>query len=239
MVSPSFAGKQAVNDDELDQVTAAGQPIILSSGNTSVIVAIPITSIAQTIQTGSQLNLRALALNNVAGENQVANGINISGAGNATALQQSNTITQSWGATSDITIVGVGAATGSLPANCGGALICKVGTQVTTLPGVARRLSRTADVIITAGSTAAVVYVPITNIVASIDGGSQSSLVALVVNNVTGLNQVGNGVNLLAATTTLGVGGIDIGAANATVGGQQTNNLAGYRGTPANFSRIP
>jgi hypothetical protein len=114
-----------------------------------------------------------------------------------------------------------------------------VGTQVTTLPGVARRLSRTADVIITAGSTAAVVYVPITNIVASIDGGSQSSLVALVVNNVTGLNQVGNGVNLLAATTTLGVGGIDIGAANATVGGQQTNNLAGYRGTPANFSRIP
>jgi hypothetical protein len=238
MVSPSFAGKQAVNDDELDQVTAAGQPVILSSGNVSVIVAVPITSIAQTIQTGSQLNLRALALNNVAGENQVANGINITGASNATALQQSNTITQSWGATSDITIVSAGAATGSLPASCGGALICKVGTQVTTLPGVARRLTRTGDIIINAGSTAAVVYVPLTNIVASIDGGSQSSLVALVVNNVTGLNQVGNGVNIAAGSITIGPD-LTIPTAPTTVGGSQTNNLSGYRGTPANFTRIP
>src|SRR6185436_16244351 len=148
MVSPSFAGKQAVSDAELDLVTAAGQPVIISAGAGSTVSFTAVTSIAQTIQTGSQLNLRALALNNVAGENQVANGINITGASNATALQQSNTITQSWGATSDITIVSAGAATGSLPASCGGALICKVGTQVTTLPGVARRLTRTGDIII-------------------------------------------------------------------------------------------
>jgi len=239
MVSPSFAGKQAVSDAELDLVTAAGQPVIISAGAGSTVSFTAVTSIAQTIQTGSQTLLRALALNNVAGENQVANGINITGASNATALQQSNTITQSWGATSDITIVSAGAATGSLPASCGGALICKVGTQATTLPGVARRLTRTGDIIINAGSTAAVVYVPLTNIVASIDGGSQSSLVALVVNNVTGLNQVGNGVNIASNGVGIGPDGVTIPTAPSTIGGTQTNNLAGYRGTPANFTRLP
>jgi hypothetical protein len=177
-------------------------------------------------------------LNNVAGENQVANGINITGASEARSLSQSNTITQSWGATSDITIVSSGSATGSLPASCGAALICKVTTQVTTVPGVAKRLSRTADVIINAGSTAAVVYVPLTNISSVIDGGSQTGLVALVVNNVMGLNQVGNGVNIAGALQTVGPD-ITVQAAPNTVGGQQHNNLAGYRGTPANFTRTP
>ena len=237
LVSPSFAGKQAVGDDELDLVTAAGQPVIISAGGAATVTFVPFTSIAQTIQTNSQSSLRALALNNVAGENQVANGINISGAATGAGLSQSNTITQSWGSTSDITIASVGGASGSLATSCAGALICKVSAQVTTLPGIARRLSRAADIILESGGTATVVYSPTTNIQASIDGGSQSGLVALVVNNVVGLNQVGNGVNIYSGGLTLNSTGITVLGSGAGQAGTQSNNLAGYRGTPANFSR--
>jgi hypothetical protein len=217
-------------------VTAAGQPVIVQIGGSGTVTFTPSTSIAQTIQTGSQTNLRALALNNVAGENQVANGINISGQSTSSNFSQNNTITQSWGSTEDITIVSVGAATSSIPANCGGALICKVTTQVTTLGGVARRLSRAADVIISVGATGDVTYSPQMNIVSSIDGGSQTNLVALVVNNVTGLNQVGNGVNISSSGVSLTSGSLSVTVGN-NAAGNQTNNLSGYRGTPANFSR--
>jgi hypothetical protein len=239
MVSPSFAGKKAVSDEELDLVTAAGQPVIVEIGTNGTVSFTPTTNIAQTIQTNAQTNLRALALNNVAGENQVANGINISGASQATGLAQANTITQSWGSTADITIVSIPGATGSLPANCGGALICKVSTQVTTLGGVARRLSKTADVIIDVAADGTVSYTPSMNIQSTIDGTAQTNLVALVVNNVAGLNQVSNGVNILGNTMTLNSSGIAITGNAATSGGAQSNGLAAYRGTPANFTRIP
>jgi len=237
MVSPSFAGKQAVSDAELDLVTAAGQPVIISAGAGSTVNFTAVTSIAQTIQTGSQTLLRALALNNVAGENQVANGINISGAASATSLQQSNTITQSWGSTSDITIGAAGSASASIVTSCAGALICKSGVQVSTLPGIARRLSRAADIIIEGGAGSSVTYSPTTNIQASIDGGAQTNLVALVVNNVTGLNQVGNGVNIYSGGLSLNSSGIGILNSGAGTVGGQSNSLGAYRGTPANFSR--
>jgi len=236
MVSPSFAGKKAVSDDELDLVTAAGQPVIVQIGSGTVTFN-PSTTIQVTIQTGSQTNLRALVLNNVAGENQVANGINISGSSISSNLAQTNTITQSWGSTEDITIASVGAATASLPTNCGGALICKQQVQVATLGGVARRLSRAADVIISVAGTGTVSYTPTMVIDQSIDGGSQNNLVALVVNNVAGLNQVGNGVNILSASVTLNSSGVGVVANGGSPAGSQANNLSGYRGTPANFSR--
>lgn len=236
MVSPSFAGKKAVSDDELDLVTAAGQPVIVQIGSGTVSF-VPTVQIAQTIQTNSQNNLRALALNNVAGENQVANGINISGASSSTGLAQANTITQSWGSTADITISSAGLVFSSIPASCGGALICKVSTLTTTVAGIARRLSKTGDVIIDIAGSGTVTYSPSVNIQSSIDGGSQSGLVALVVNNVAGLNQVGNGVNIAAGGVTLS-SSLTILGGNSSAGGQ-SNNLAGYRGTPANFSRIP
>lgn len=236
MVSPSFAGKKAVSDDELDLVTAAGQPVIVQIGGSGTVTFVPSTRIAQTIQTNSQTALRALALNNVVGENQVANGINITGQSVSSSLAQSNTITQSWGSTADITVASVGSAFSSIPANCSGALICKVSTQTTTVGGIARRLSKAADVIIEITGTGTVTYSPSMNIASSIDGGGQTGLVALVVNNVAGLNQVGNGVNIAGGGLTLGSSGISVVGGNASTGGQ-SNSLAGYRGTPANFSR--
>jgi hypothetical protein len=239
MVSPSFAGKKAVSDDELDLVTAAGQPVIVQIGGDGTVSFVPTTRIAQIFQTSSQNNLRALVLNNVAGENQVANGINISTtSATATGVAQNNTITQSWGSTSDITVSSVGALFSSITVTCGDALICKVNTQTVLVPGVgARRLSQAADIIIHVGGAGTVTYSPSLQIEQVIEGGSQTGLVALVVNNVAGLNQVGNGVNISAGSLSLGSNISATGNASVTGPAAQINNLSGYRGTPANFSR--
>src|SRR5574341_153925 len=235
LVAPSFAAKKAVSDEELDMVTAAGQPAIVQGSGATSVSFTPTTNIVVTIQTGSQTNLRALALNNVVGENQVANGINISGASSAGA--QTNNITQSWGATADQTIVGVPGVTATASVSCGDALICKTQTSVSVAAGVARRQSITADHIINVGDGSTVTYNPSTTITMSIDGGAQTNLVALVINNVAGLNQVGNGVNLASGGLNLG-STLTVTAGNGGVG-NQSNTLGAWRGTPSNFTRIP
>jgi len=238
MTAPSFAAKKAVTDEELDMVTAAGQPAILQGSGGTTVSFVPTVEIAMTIQTGSQTNLRALALNNVAGENQVANGINISGS-NSSSAAQTNNITQSWGATVDRTIVSVPGVTASASVSCGSALICKGSNSVATAAGVARRLSITGDHIIDVGAGSTVTYNPQTAIAMSIDGGGQTGLVALVINNVAGLNQVGNGVNLAAGGVTLGSSTLTttVGVGAGLAG--QSNTLGAWRGTPSNFTRVP
>jgi hypothetical protein len=77
MVAPSFAAKKAVSDEELDMVTAAGQPTVVYAQDKATVSFNGTTSISQVIDTGAQTDLRALILNNVVGENQVHNGINI------------------------------------------------------------------------------------------------------------------------------------------------------------------
>jgi hypothetical protein len=239
LVAPSFAAKKAVSDEELDMVTAAGQPVIIQGGPVTVSF-LPTTDISSVIQPDSQASLRALALNNVVGENQVANGINIAGGTNGQS--SANNIIQSWGSTADLTIVTAkgGAATASFTCSETLTLICKV--TATATPGATNRIRAgvAADQIIHSTNTMALTYSPTTAIAATIEGGSQSTLVALVVNNVTGLNQVGNGVNLASGSITLGPdlvigpGGVGGGAAPS-----QSNLLGAYRGTPQNFSRTP
>src|SRR5574341_381246 len=99
LVAPSFAAKKAVTDEELDMVTAAGQPVVVSTGATSTVSFIGTTVIVSDLLTNSQTTLRALILNNVVGENQVHNGVNVSALGAAGVANgvQTNTITQSWG----------------------------------------------------------------------------------------------------------------------------------------------
>jgi hypothetical protein len=233
MAGPSMAAKSAVSDDELDQVTAAGQPVIIQAATGALTAAFtPSVQIAQSIQTNSQNNLRALALNNVAGENQVANGINVSSG--ASEASQSNAINQSWGSTADVTWIGkiTTKATVSLECNAG-ALICQPRTVTTSQSIGPARLVTTADVIIDGGDTSSVTYNPTTNVQMQIDGGAQTNLVALVVNNVAGLNQVSTGINVLGSSTTLGTGSITINPAGFR-GGDQNNALGAFRGTPAN-----
>ena len=240
MAVPSFAAKQAVSDDELDLVTAAGQPTIISGGAGSAITFAPSISIAQTIQGSSQFNLRALALNNVAVENQVANGINISGGDNDGVGAQDNKIRQSWGSTNDLTRSNIAGLTAKVTVVCNAAaLICKPTTTVANPAGlpISKRVLQTADHIINAGAGSTVTYNPRTVVDSIIETNSQSGLVALVVNNVAGLNQVGVGINIWSSNVAMpdGTGNLAFaatGGAQPTLAGQR-NDLGAWRGTPA------
>jgi len=44
-------------------------------------------------------------------------------------------------------------------------------------------------------------------------------------------------VNILSANVTLGTGGLTMVPSGGSPAGSQRNDLAGYRGTPSNFSR--
>ena len=99
-VAPSFAGKQALNEDDLDRITAAGQPTfvqITNSAASTASVAMSFDNLDTDIldvQPNSQNNLRALTLNNVVGENQIGNALNVKANGSGS---QNNRIDQSWG----------------------------------------------------------------------------------------------------------------------------------------------
>lgn len=239
MVAPSFAAKKAVSDEELDMVTAAGQPVVISSGSSLTLTFNGLTAIASDLDNGSQTDLRALILNNVVGENQVHNGINVNASGSDAAAtgDQKNIITQSWGSILDFDYVSAPGAPASNNFTCDpGVLICKGSVTAKGGDGFARALSKGADVIIHAGEDATVTYNPVTNIASNISDDSQTSLIALVVNNVTGLNQVATGINI--TNSSVGVGNIvDTLAIGGVLGiaGSQANNINQFRGTPGNF----
>jgi hypothetical protein len=109
--APSFA-KKALDEGDLDRITAAGEPTIIqvsgveieSSGEVDFEISYEdATSDSIAIEgstdesAGGQENLRALVLNNIAGENLVANALNISASAQSNNGNQSNQITQSWG----------------------------------------------------------------------------------------------------------------------------------------------
>jgi hypothetical protein len=98
LASPSFAGKEAIGDQDLDRVSAAGtcqagssacdasdeasdaaQPPATAQDKNGLQVTT--TTINTLILGGGQQNLRAVILNNVVGTNQVATGVNVSAGG--------------------------------------------------------------------------------------------------------------------------------------------------------------
>ncbi|HEY3198517.1 MAG TPA: hypothetical protein VGJ57_10930 [Nitrospirales bacterium] len=256
MAIPSYAAKQVIPDQELDEVTAAGQPVVLISGNggntdgtASDIVKRPgitdasVTQIALGIEDSSQQNLRALILNNIAGENQTGNGMNI--ASGSSAGRQDNNITQSWGSTYDADIVKGTAVTATSSASAPGgdascgrdALICKpvggnasasAAASAVSTPAI-RRSIYSDQVLVSDGS---ILYAPVTVIAMDIRDTAQQGLSALIVNNVSGMNQVANGVNISGGVSTglPGAGNVSVnGSAN---GGGQGNVINQFRGTP-------
>jgi hypothetical protein len=234
LAGPSFAAKKVVSDDELDLVTAAGQPVVISVGAGSTVNFTGTTSIAQQVAPSSQQNLRALILNNVAGENQVHNGINI-GAMEGVGTQF-NTITQSWGSILDVGAVTASATATTSGGTCNtGALICKITASATATDARVTVLSKAADQIIHGDGPLTVTYNPVTNIGQDISENSQTGLVALIVNNVAGINQVATGINIANASVETATATLTIGAAAGGGNLGQTNTINQLRGTPAGF----
>jgi hypothetical protein len=240
LVAPSFAAKQAISDNEMDNITAAGEPTVIGTvGSNSGVSFSGTTSAAFTPGSTSQNTLTALILNNIVGENQVANGLNVT---SGTAGAQANTITQSWGSLLDSTAVTAAGGTSVAGVTCAG--LFAVGTCNTSpgSPGSAATttvLTTASNVIInTVGATSPVTYNPNSQYAIALGTNSQSTLSALIVNNVAGLNQVANGVNISAFTTSIAPAGITLGSGSpvATNTGQ-TNTINQFQGVPAHFTR--
>jgi hypothetical protein len=253
VAAPSALAKKALSEDEMDLITAAGQPKIIQTGTGSITFTdSPVNTLS--LGTDAQRTLTALVLNNVAGEVQLANAINITVVGFQNGiLGQANTITQSWGATKDWTsasVAGVSAtAAASAAASASSSAVCSkcgivrsgnaaastsAAAAASTSPGVLKVLTKYADQIIETVSGNVFVDQNGTQTL-SLDSTSQQQLAALVVNNVVGLSQVANAVNVLANQTLFNVGGLTLNATFNANGQTQTNTINQFRGTP--FSR--
>ena len=239
--APTLAAKTVIEEEELDEVTAAGQPKIAQSYTdigdaTSVNFQVNVFA----AHIGGQEFLTALTLNNIFGENQVANNVNIQ-AGNDNGGTQTNNATQSWGSSKAHGYVVVDGAPGG-PAACATAgIIAKCNaTGGDASEGKIGLLWEFADEIADSTTTvgdATSANVVITIVAGSFDEFAQSGLTALTVNNVFGFNQVVNGLNISAGNVdTVGgtVGGAVVGTAT-----NQNNTSEQWRGSPKGWSDAP
>jgi hypothetical protein len=76
-----------------------------------------------------------------------------------------------------------------------------------------------------------------TGVTGVIEGGAQSNISALTVNNVFGLNQVANALNV--ASGNIGFNPLEIQAAGGASAASQTNTINQYRGAPAGWTDAP
>jgi len=241
---PALAAPKALTEAEMDSVTAAGQPEVLIAGSFGatggISAAGPVTLLGTLTYvfapaTSAQQELRALVVNNVIGENSVATGLNIqSAAGSSAGGSQTNVITQSWGS-----VVDTGNSP-SVPAGNGGSVsVTKCIFATCSANGgngsAGNRLSIYSDEILIGGT---VYKQPTKNFEIDLAQSAQSSMAALALNNVVGINLTATGLNIMSGQINVipGTGG------NASVlpnsgglSGTQSNTINQYRGTP--FSR--
>jgi hypothetical protein len=92
--TPTLAAKTVIDEEELDEVTAAGQPKIAQahtqSGDYAVAVNFQVNVFAAHL--GGQEELTALTLNNIFGENQIANNVNIQSGDDNSGTQTNNAV---------------------------------------------------------------------------------------------------------------------------------------------------
>jgi hypothetical protein len=234
LAAPSAMAKKAMNEAELDLITAAGQPTIVQAvgSELGVAVLIDVRDTELTIGDTAQTNLKALVLNNVAGENQLATALNIHSVQiQAGASSQTNEITQSWGSVKDIGAV-------TVPGVEGGSIgKCVLATCETAKAGSTTVLTASADQIVHAealgedGIAVAVAFqAPVADL--TLGGTAQESLIALVVNNVAGMNQVATAVNIASGTINANAGPAITISPTSNSGLAQSNTITQYRGTP-------
>jgi len=242
LATPTLAAKTVFSDEELDQVTAAGQPkIAQASVENGAAVALNFQDNMFDVEFKGQENLTALTLNNIFGENQIANGMNIqSGADNEG--NQINDIIQSWGsaqAFDSVVVEGVDGGDGGGVGPCNGIIaICTAGDGGDGSQGTIGLQWAFADEIANAYSgngPATSSNMVMTTMTVSFDQFAQSGLRALVVNNIVGFNQVANGLNISSGS----IIGTDINGAGVGSATNQTNTIEQWRGAPKGWSEAP
>ena len=251
--TPTLAAKTVIEEEEMDEVTAAGEPKV-AQAHTRTGDAYAKNKQLNVFAThlDGQQRLTALTLNNVFGENQVANATNIqSGNNNSTegiGGGQDNTILQSWGSgkAHDYAKVrgkrgGNGGDGGTVKKAHG--LINKGkagngGNGGNASQGVIGILWEFGDEIADASSRTGDAYAKnsvYTIVAGAFHENSQTDLVALTVNNVFGFNQVANGLNISSGA----INDSGIVAASTGTASNQSNDIAQFRGSPYKWWKAP
>jgi hypothetical protein len=246
---PVSAALEVLNDDELDSITAAGQPTVVISENGSA------TQIDESIQTlfipeNGQSGLRALAITNVAGEAQLLVNLNvISISGDIAGVDQRNFSVQSWGSTVpeigleadgqpgsvDSIIVNPDCSTGCTNGDTtqvdGNSLFSTV-TNIASDP-VVEIASATGDIIVDGYTEASATDQSVATL--AFEPNAQSDISALFIANISGRTQAAFNVNIASSTLNL-FPSTDAPftdpAANASAVMKQTNSGIQFRGTP-------
>ncbi len=126
-VSPAVAGKVALTDSDLDEVSAGGSPTIIETGDGSPVDWNDDSQFNLNFDVPeAQIGFRALAIQNVVGELQLLVNLNVLSAnGNVNSTDQRNFSLQSWGGTLPIpgtglvaTVSGVAAAPCPVAGSC-------------------------------------------------------------------------------------------------------------------------
>ncbi len=236
---PAVAARKLLSDAELNLITAAGQPEVLIGTTISLTESQDFQFAAAG---NTQAGLRAISLNNVVGENLLANLFNVQATPTSAGGAQTNTVEQSWGAT-----FGLGevvASPGSIDVS-GKCIACTnavgPGGGSISIPGKAIATTNTVGAGGGGGGTAGifadgiVIGSTITMTVQNqfslvLAGNAQSGLSALVVNNIVGSNLVANGINISSGSVQLAGDPLVSGA--SAQGLVQANRLNQARGTP-------
>ena len=241
--TPSLSKMTVIEEEELDEVTAAGQPKIAQArtifGDSE---AYNYQKNVFATHVNGQNQLTALTLNNIFGENQVANGVNIQAAG-SNGGDQLNVHSQSWGSARAHDAVKVEGKEGGPGGDAGTArargLIAKAnggngGNGGNATSGKIALLWEFADEIADSASGTGDAYAwneVYTTVAVALEHGSQTNLTALTVNNIFGFNQVANGTNISGGGINSDTGLI---AGGSSASGQ-ANVLDQYRGAPLGY----
>jgi len=231
LAAPSAMAKKQLGEDELELITAAGQPKIMQTEGTSAPIAFTdAVEVNLAFDTQVQMNINALSLNNVAGENQLATGINIENNTVSVSGAQTVSITQSWGSIKDITAVVTSSKGGTGCADGAEKCILTKGGNASSKGYI---LSMMADDILhTEGDFSFITTYQYPQFDLVFAAQSQQALSALVVNNVAGQNQVATGINIEAGGLTVLAPGISVAGSAGLTSGAQTVNIQQWRGVP-------
>ncbi len=242
--TPTLAAKTVIEEEELDEVTAAGQPKIAQAHVTGVnpeadALAVNFQVNVFAAHIGGQEELTALTLNNIFGENQIANNVNIQ-SGDDNSGTQTNNAMQSWGSSKAWNSTTVDGAEGGA-ADCGAiGIIAKCNAEGgDATEGKIALMWEFADEIAEATNTegdATAANVVVHIVAGTFDEFAQSGLTALTVNNIFGFNQVANGLNISSGNVDT-VGG-NIGGAFAT-SSNQNNTSEQWRGSSKGWNAAP
>lgn len=244
---PAFAAT-ALTDDDLDQVTAAGEPMVIIAESTAGFATAQFIDDAVfnlDIPTNAQTGLRALTVANVVGEAQLLVNLNVlSASQQINGTDQRNFSVQSWGSTMPLLSATVAGQPGisntvnpACTTTCTGTGKVNGNIGVVAAPGQIQIASASADEILRANGAAGALAIadsePVFNLKFAPNG--QVDLTALFIANVVGRVQAAYNINIAAAALNLiptpdKAFADPVGWATATI--KQVNSGVQFRGTP-------